>query len=130
MFDTNKNVVGWFEIPVTDMDRAVKFYESVFDIKLSRHNLGPLEMAWFPSVEEGAGSSGSLVLNNQAYKPSSDGVLIYFTASSGDLSNELSKVENAGGKILLQKRQISEEAGYMALFSDSEGNRIALRSRK
>ena len=67
-----------------------------------------------------AGSSGSLVLNNQAYKPSSDGVLIYFTASSGDLSNELGRVENAG-KILLQKRQISEDAGYMALFSDWEG---------
>jgi predicted enzyme related to lactoylglutathione lyase len=80
IFDMNKNVVGWFEIPVTDMDRAVKFYETVFDIKLSRHNLGPLDMAWFPSVEDGIGTPGSLVFNRQAYKPYRDGVLIYFTA--------------------------------------------------
>jgi predicted enzyme related to lactoylglutathione lyase len=126
----NKNVVGWFEIPVTDMDRAVKFYETVFDIKLSRHNLGPLDMAWFPSVEDGIGTPGSLVFNRQAYKPSLDGVLIYFTAFSGDVSIELSRVENAGGKVLRPKTLISEDVGYMALCSDSEGNRFALHCRK
>lgn len=126
----NKNVVGWFEIPVINMDRAIKYYEAVFDIKLSRHLLGPIDMAWFPAVEEGAGTPGSLVYNERAYKPSMDGVLIYFTALSGDLSIELGKVEKSGGKILLPKTQISEEVGYMALFSDSEGNRIALHSAK
>jgi len=126
----NKNVVGWFEIPVTDMDRAIIFYQTVFDITLSRHLLGPLDMAWFPAAENGAGTSGSLVHNERAYKPSMDGVLIYFTAFSGDLSIELGKVENAGGKILLPKTKISDEVGYMALFSDSEGNRIALHSAK
>ena len=126
----NKNVVGWFEIPVINMDRAIKYYEAVFDIKLSRHLLGPIDMAWFPAVEGGAGTPGSLVYNERAYKPSMDGVLIYFTALSGDLSIELGKVEKSGGKILLPKTQISEEVGYMALFSDSEGNRIALHSAK
>jgi predicted enzyme related to lactoylglutathione lyase len=126
----NKNVVGWFEIPVTDMDRAIIFYQTVFDITLSRHLLGALDMAWFPAAENGAGTSGSLVHNERAYKPSMDGVLIYFTAFSGDLSIELGKVENAGGKILLPKTKISDEVGYMALFSDSEGNRIALHSAK
>jgi len=126
----NNNVVGWFEIPVTNMDRAIKFYEAVFDIRLSRHLLGPIDMAWFPAAVDGAGASGSLVYNERAYKPSMDGVLIYFTALSGDLSIELGKVEKSGGKIILQKTQISEEVGYMALFSDSEGNRIALHSVK
>ena len=64
-----------------------------------------------------------------AYKPSTDGVLVYFTAHSGDLANELSRVENAGGKVLQGKKQISEEYGYMALITDSEGNRVALHSR-
>ena len=126
----NQNVVGWFEIPVTDMERAIQFYETVFDLKLSRHLLGPLDMAWFPAVENGSGSPGSLVSNQRAYKPSQDGVLIYFTAHSGDVSNELARVEKAGGKILLPRTQISEEVGFMALISDSEGNRIALHSRK
>lgn len=125
----NTNVVGWFEIPVTDMDRAIRFYENVFDLKLERHLLGPIDMAWFPSVEKGSGASGSLVFNRQAYIPSQDGILIYFTVPSGDVANEIGRVVKAGGKVLRPKTQISVEVGFMALFSDSEGNRIALHSR-
>jgi len=123
------NVVGWFEIPVENMERAVAFYEKVLDLKLDRHQMGPLDMAWFPWNEQGTGSPGSLVHFPAAYKPSSDGVLIYLTAHSGDLSNELSRVEKAGGKVLQGKTQISEDYGYMALIVDSEGNRVALHSR-
>ena len=68
----------------------------VFDFKLARHTFGPIDMAWFPGVENATGSSGSLVFNTNAYKPSQDGVLLYFT--SVDVSNEIGKVENAGGK--------------------------------
>lgn len=123
------NVVGWLEIPVTDMERAIKFYEKVFDFKLDRHKMGPLDMAWFPWITDGLGSGGSLVHYPAAYKPSTDGVLVYFTAHSGDLANELSRVEEAGGQVLQKKTQISEEHGFMALIIDSEGNRVALHSR-
>lgn len=123
------NVVGWFEIPVENMDRAIKFYEEVFDFKLDRNQMGPFDMAWFPRVTEGLGSGGSLVHFPAAYKPSTEGTLVYFTAHSGDLANELSRVEKAGGKVLQGKTQISEEHGFMALFIDSEGNRVALHSR-
>lgn len=125
------NAVGWFEIPVTDMERATKFYETVFDVKLERHQMGPLDMAWFPSFEAGKGAAGSLVYHKEWYQPSSiAGVLIYFTTNSGDLNNELARVEPAGGKILIPRKQISEEYGYMAVGLDTEGNRIALHSRK
>lgn len=124
------NVVGWFEVPVANMERAIKFYETVFDFKLERHQMGPLDMAWFPWVEQGGGSPGSLVHNAAFYKPSADGTLVYFTAHSGDLANELARVEGAGGKVLAPKRQISEDYGYMALCLDTEGNRIALHSRQ
>ena len=87
-------------------------------------------MAWFPWEEGGTGSAGSLVHHSDYYKPSADGVLIYFTAHSGDLSNELSKVESAGGQILAPKTMINEEYGYYALILDTEGNRVALHSRK
>ena len=124
------NVVGWFEIPVKKMERAISFYEKVFDLKLDRHKMGPLEMAWFPWLEDKPGSPGTLVYHPEYYKPSVDGVLIYLTAHSGDLSNELLKVEAVGGKILQPKTEISAEYGYMALILDSEGNRIALHSRQ
>jgi len=82
-------VVGWFEIPVHDIDRAVKFYEAVFGFEMQRKKLGPLDMAWFPTVEGGMGSEGSLVHAPGFFAPSSDGTLVYFTAPSGDLSIEL-----------------------------------------
>lgn len=126
----NSNAVGWIEIPTNDMERSIKFYETVFDAKLERHKMDSLDMAWFPGVEGGTGSSASLVFNQDYYKPSSDGVLIYFTAQSGDLANELAKVESAGGKVLRQKTMISEEHGYYALILDTEGNRIGLHSGK
>lgn len=124
------NMVGWFEIPVENMERAIAFYEKVMNLKMDRHKMGPLDMAWFPWNEEGTGSPGTLVHFPAAYKPSQDGVLIYLTAHSGDLENELSRVEKAGGKVLQGKTQISEDYGYMALFVDSEGNRLALHSRE
>ncbi|MCG6191102.1 VOC family protein [Maribellus maritimus] len=124
------NAVGWFEIPVNNMERAISFYERVLDLKLQRNMMGPLDMAWFPWTEEGAGSPGSLVKHPEFYVPSADGVLIYLTAHSGDLKNELAKVEPAGGKVIQKKTKISDEYGFMALILDSEGNRVALHSRK
>lgn len=128
----NKNVVGWFEIPVENMERAIKFYETVFDFKLSRNQMGPLDMAWFPWQEnaDAAGAGGSLVCHKDFYKPSENGTLVYFTSPSGDLQNELSKIENAGGKVFVQKTQISPTHGFMAVFHDTEGNRVALHSIK
>ncbi|NBB77450.1 MAG: VOC family protein [Bacteroidetes bacterium] len=121
-------VVGWFEIPVSDMERAIAFYESVFDTELTRNKMGVLDMAWFPYSEKGVGASGSLVQHDEFYQPSDSGSLLYF--SSEDVDLELSRVEEAGGTILNPKTEISPDAGYMALFIDSEGNRIALHSRK
>lgn len=125
-------MVGWFEVPVTNMDRAVKFYNEVFQIEIAIHELGPLTMGWFPFTEDQnrPGAAGSLVLHEDAYTPSTEGVLIYFSSRTGDLSDELSRIETAGGKILQPKTQISEDYGYMALFIDSEGNRVALHSKK
>jgi predicted enzyme related to lactoylglutathione lyase len=127
--EMKNNVVGWFELPVSDMERAIKFYESVFNFKLERHKISNLDMAWFPVVD-GNGAMGSLVHHPEFYKPSTDGTLAYFTAHSGDLSNELGRIESAGGKVLQPKTLVTEDIGYMALFIDSEGNRVALHSRK
>jgi len=127
--EVTHNVVGWIEIPVTDMERAVKFYEAVLDYKLTRAKLNSLDMAWFPWVDNSIGSGCSLVYEKNYYKPSQDGVIIYLTAFSGDVSIELSRVEPNGGKVLMPKKQISPEHGFMGVFLDTEGNRIALHSR-
>lgn len=124
-----KNVIGWVEIPVTDMDRAKQFYEAVFGFKIQVHPMGELIMGWFPYAQGKEGAAGSLVKHPEAYRPSdSHGPVVYFT--SADVQNELDRVEAAGGSIIQPKTQISEEIGYMALLKDSEGNRVALHSRK
>ncbi len=123
------NMVGWFEIPVVNMQRAKIFYEKVFDIKVQVQDFEGTMMGWFPFSEdsEAKGAPGSLVQNEKYYKPSSNGTLVYF--SSPEITYELSKVEEAGGVILQEKTLIKEDIGYMALFLDSEGNRIALHSK-
>ncbi len=124
------NVAGWFEIPVMNMRRAITFYETVLEVGLERHTVAQIEMAWFPWVENGTGAGGSLSQATEFFQPRDNGVLIFLTAFSGDLANELSRVERAGGKIIQPKTLITEDIGYMAIFLDSEGNRIALHSRK
>ncbi|MFD2200384.1 VOC family protein [Shivajiella indica] len=121
-------VVGWFEIPVKNMERAISFYETVFDCKLDRHQMETIDMAWFPWDHEQGGAGGSLVKNEEFYTPSEDGVQVYF--SSEDVKIELARIKKAGGEIIQSKTLISPEIGYMALFLDSEGNRIALHSLK
>lgn len=123
------NVVGWFEIPVHDLDRAAKFYETVFNCSLDRQTIGGADMAWFPSFETEIGSPGALIYNPEFYTPSEKGTMVYFTAFSGDLSNELGRVEKAGGKIVLPKTEIAPDIGHMAIFTDTEGNRVAMHSR-
>ena len=121
-------MVGWFEIPVSDMDRAKKFYDSVFDIEIGIHDLGGLIMGWFPMDAEKSGATGSLV-QHEMYRPSlTDGTLIYFSCK--DLANELSRVEAANGEIMKPKTEIGGGHGFMALVKDTEGNRIALHSQK
>ncbi|TMU56877.1 VOC family protein [Flagellimonas algicola] len=122
-----QNIVGWFEVPVTNMDRAKAFYDQVFQIDIQVQDFGGTLMGWFPWAEGKPGANGSLI-QHESYKPSStDGVLIYF--SSVDVQHELDRVEAAGGKIQRGKTQISPEVGYMGVFVDSEGNRVALHSR-
>ncbi len=121
-------MVGWFEIPVTSMERAKSFYETVFEVAISVHDLGGLVMGWFPSGDNTHGATGSLV-QHEMYQPSeSHGVLIYF--SSRDVNIELNRVASAGGTVLKPKTAIGEGHGFMALLKDSEGNRIALHSQQ
>jgi predicted enzyme related to lactoylglutathione lyase len=125
---TKRNPIGWIEIPVTDLSRAATFYETVFQFDVQKVQFGDVLMGWLPSHQEVSGASGALVQFEKAYKPSLEfGPVVYF--SSADVNDELSRVEAAGGTVLQQKTQISEDIGYMALIRDTEGNRIAIHSR-
>lgn len=116
------NPVVYFEIPVIDIDRAMKFYTAVFNFTFEREVIDKNEMALFPFVEENSGISGSLA-KGEIYKPTNDGVLIYFKAENIDSTLKLA-IQN-GARILYPKTS-NGELGFVAEFEDSEGNRIAL----
>lgn len=121
------HAISWFEIPTTDLSRAEKFYEAIFGFKLFAMDLPQIRMRMFP-IEDRAGIGGALVHTDGFHKPSStDGPLIYLNANP-DLQLVLDRIEAAGGRVVVPKTQISPEYGYMAVFIDTEGNRIALHS--
>jgi uncharacterized protein len=92
------NAISWFEIPATDLARATKFYETIFSTTLIAMDMPNIRMR-----------------------------LIYLNANP-DVQNILSKVDAAGGKIVVPKTEISDAFGFMAIIIDTEGNRIGLHS--
>jgi len=122
-----KNAISWFEIPSTDIDRAQKFYETIFDIQMIPLDMPQLKMRMFPT-EDLMSIGGAVCYSPDFYKPSADTGPVVYLNGNPDVQLVLDKIEAAGGKIIVPKTQISPEHGYMAVFLDSEGNRIALHS--
>jgi len=120
------NAINWFEIPAANHERAVKFYSQILGANLQPMEMAGVKMAFLPADD---GDIGGAICSGEGYKPSAEGTLVYLNAGE-DLSAPLSKVEKAGGKVVMPKTKISDEIGYMAYIMDSEGNKIALHSPK
>jgi uncharacterized protein len=123
------NSVSWFEIPTIDIDRAQKFYEAIFDMQMMPLDNPNIKMRMFPA-ESMTSVTGAIVYNSEFYSPSNDpkqGSLIYLNANP-DVQNILDRIEAAGGKILVSKTLIGPDYGHMAIFMDTEGNRVGLHS--
>ncbi len=120
-----KNTISWFEIPATDINRAQKFYEAIFDITMISID-SPHQMRIFPT-ENSRNINGAICFNREFYTPSQTGTLVYLNGNP-DVQKILDKIEDAGGKIVISKLEVSAEHGYIAVFIDTEGNRVGLHS--
>jgi uncharacterized protein len=120
------NAINWFEIPAKDFDRAKKFYETVLDITMILPFEG-MKYAMFPADMQKGEIGGGLV-EEQGYEPSPNGALVYLNGGE-DLAVPLSRVETAGGTIVFPKKSIGGN-GFMAMFIDTEGNKVAFHSMK
>ncbi|GAB4237711.1 MAG: VOC family protein [Ekhidna sp.] len=114
---------NWFELPVNDMERAKKFYASIFNINMGEDfAMGTSVMSFFPFETDQDGATGTLI-QQETYVPSHEGALIYFSVK--EIDDVLPKITASGGKVLNEKMSIGEH-GFVAHFEDSEGNRVAL----
>jgi predicted enzyme related to lactoylglutathione lyase len=119
-----KDFVGWFEIPALNFEKAVAFYDHIYNIKMERV-VGPTHsMAIFPAH----GGVGGAVVRGPGSLPGQSGPLVYLNAGK-DLEVVLSRVTEAGGRVIMPKTFINAESGYFAIFIDTEGNKLALHSK-
>jgi predicted enzyme related to lactoylglutathione lyase len=120
------NALNWFEIPAVDLQRAMKFYETAFEIKMNAVEMAGMEMAMFPP-DGSEGRVGGALVKGQMHVPSSTGAIIYLNGNP-DLQTVLDRIPGAGGKVIMQKTLIDENSGYFAFFTDSEGNTVGVHS--
>lgn len=116
--------VSWFEIPALNFERAVNFYNSIYQMAMETNSMNGYSMAFFPGDNE----TGGAIISGEGSTPSDEGALIYLNGGY-DLELVLNRIEEAGGRVLMPKQKINDNAGYFALFIDSEGNKMALHSK-
>jgi uncharacterized protein len=116
--------ISMFEIPATDISRAIKFYQAILDIKIEKMDVEGMQMGILPY--EGQLVTG-VIIKADGYKPSADGVTIYLNGGN-NLQIILDKVEKNSGKIISPKTAHADGSGFFAIFIDSEGNKMALNS--
>jgi uncharacterized protein len=116
--------ISMFEIPATDISRAINFYQALLDIKIEKMDVEGMQMGILPY--EGQMVTG-VIIKADGYKPSADGVTMYLNAGE-NLQVVLDRVEKNGGKVIAPKTAHADGSGYFAIFLDSEGNKMALNS--
>ncbi|PWL37554.1 glyoxalase [Flagellimonas aquimarina] len=116
--------ISLFEIPATDIPRAVNFYQAILDVNIEKMEMPGMEMGIFPY--EGQMVTG-VIMKGEGFKPSTNGVTIYLNGGD-NLQTILDKVEKNGGKIVVPKTAHADESGFFALFLDTEGNKLGLNS--
>lgn len=119
-----RNTINWFELPVTDFERAKKFYEAILECKIEDQMMGPYRMGFLPG--DGVGVSGAIV-HGEGYEPSDKGAMVYLNAD-GIIDEVISRIDKSGGKVVVPRTPITPEIGDFAIFLDTEGNKVALHT--
>lgn len=124
--ETTINAISWVEIPVLDFERAKTFYSKILGFQIQEMDMGPFKMG-FLSYDQENGGVGGAIIHGEGCEPSKIGPKVYLNGGL-DLLNVLNRVEAAGGKIIVEKTEISPEFGFFSTFEDTEGNYISLHS--
>lgn len=120
MTEPYPNRLVWAEIPVADMSRAQKFYETLFDAPLNLIDEEPNPTAMFP-YPGGTGAAGHLYPGTPAKR--GEGITAHVAVSSG-LDTAMDRVRDAGGEVVSEV--ITIPAGSFFYAIDTEGNSLGV----
>lgn len=118
--------INWLEIPARDFERAVAFYEGVFGQPVQRGDFLGVPHGFLP------GSSGTPIgaiiaaplVEGGDVQTGHAGPVLYLDAG-GQIDAIVERVETGGGRVLAPPTSINQ-TGQIAIFLDSEGNRVGL----
>ena len=119
-----KSLVSIFEIPATDISRAIKFYQEILNIEIQPMEFQGMEIGLFPYEDQ---MVTGVIVKGEGYQPSANGVTLYLNGGD-NLQDILDLVEKNGGEVLVPKTPHADESGYFAIFFDTEGNKMGLHS--
>lgn len=122
-----KDAISWFEIPVSDFARAKAFYQTIFDFEMPEMEMGALKMGILLHDRDNGGVGGAICYGEGYQSAGNKGPKAYLNGGT-DLNTVLNRVAAAGGGVVLPKTEIAPEMGYMAFFTDTEGNVLGLHS--
>lgn len=118
------NLISIIEIPTTEFNRAVAFYQKVLDVSIEEFDMDGNQMGLLSGDDKNV---HVLLVKGSDYKPTTEGVVLYLNAGN-DLQPMLDKVTQNGGQVIVPKTEISSEMGFFAMFTDTEGNKLGLHS--
>jgi uncharacterized protein len=119
-----KDAVNWFELYVSDFDRAKRFYETTLRGSLQEAGMEGCRMGIFP-YDNMAGIGGAIT-KMDGMQPGKGGTLVYLNVE-GDLDGVLQRVPQAGGSVIKPRTAIGEH-GFIGIIQDTEGNAVGLHS--
>lgn len=118
------NLISIIEIPTTEFNRAVAFYQKVLDVSIEEFDMDGNQMGLLSGDDKNV---HVLLVKGSDYKPTKEGVVLYLNAGN-DLQPMLDKVTQNGGQVIVPKTEISSEMGVFAMFTDTGGNKSGLHS--
>ncbi len=122
---THTHTINWFEIPATDFDRAVHFYNTILGIEIRKAEFMGVPNGFFPMDGDGVGGA---IVQGEYLIPGTTGTTIYLNAGDeSNLDKVLERVASAGGKVLMPKTDIGDP-GFIGTVLDTEGNRVGIHA--
>ncbi|MFQ3568454.1 MAG: VOC family protein [Aggregatilineales bacterium] len=117
--------IVWAEVPVRNLDRAVQFYQTVFDVRPAATPQDGARRTTTLTPFGNAGVPGFSLNRTKRFNPGDHRPLIYLDAGE-DMTVYLRRIDQAGGHVIMPRTSLDGEAGSYATFLDTEGNLLAL----